>query len=281
MCAAARPEGGGAAIAICTKRGSIESIVAHLSKFSIRLTLRGTMFSVAGAQLPQKPREHILESASERLFQHVMPAEWDGTRPSRDYGIDMRVEIFASMGTGATPTGLEFGVQLKATDAEDARADRVGIERPTMAYWQLLGYPVLVVRFKAGTNELFGRWAHNRPVGPDSGEPTKRAWFQFTEKDILTKEGDCWGRLAAEVDAFRQVREREIRLPLRIGLIGAKATSALEARLNAEFSRLVGPNTLVVDRAVVTPPVVVVEDRHVGVDLGGSQRRLLPRWPRR
>jgi hypothetical protein len=63
-------------------------------------------------RLPRRPRAHVLETLSRQHVEGVFPPEWVCRRVEDDYGLDMRVEIVAD----EEVTGLEFSVQLKATD---------------------------------------------------------------------------------------------------------------------------------------------------------------------
>jgi hypothetical protein len=62
--------------------------------------------------LPNRTREHVLETLSRQHLERVLPAEWVCTPVYTDYGLDVRVEIVAA----GKVSGLEFSIQLKATD---------------------------------------------------------------------------------------------------------------------------------------------------------------------
>ncbi|MDW3214101.1 MAG: DUF4365 domain-containing protein [Ilumatobacteraceae bacterium] len=224
-----------------------------------------------GDDLPRRGRSHVLESVSERAFAWAMPEQWIETKPDKDYGIDRHIEVFeldpGNPGS-AVPTGFDFGVQYKATDDETARAMSVGIRWSTLHYWWLKPYPVLVVRYRADTDSLYGRWAHNRPNDVENGLQAQ-AWFHFDDRHLLTNGGDCWDALVEDVRSFRDARERSVELPLELSLIGDRCQSSTAARINAELrARMNGDEVLIVpDRT--TEPRFTVDDHRSGASLGG------------
>ena len=210
----------------------------------------------------------MLETASENRFRILLPSEWTSDRPHNDYGIDLRVEIFSpeTGGTGFRASGLEFAVQLKATDDETSAAMRVGVSQDHLGYWQSLPYPVLIVRYKAATNELFARWVHERPNGPE--EPTVKAWFRFLDSDLL--DHDRVRALASGVAAFRNARSGRVRLPVVLRFEGGLASALTAAQWNARFDELLSPGRVHLDTKVPSPLVAVADHERVGVNLGGG-----------
>ncbi|MEQ1698908.1 MAG: DUF4365 domain-containing protein [Ilumatobacteraceae bacterium] len=219
--------------------------------------------------VPKRPREHVLETASERQFAVLVPDEWVIEHPRTDYGVDLRVEIFAPIEgtTGFRTTGHEFGVQLKATDSEESDGFRVGVPWTTLDYWHSLAYPVLMVRYLAATQEFFARWVHERPNGVED-QPTVKAWFHFTDDDKLN--GDDVRRLMDEVVAFENARRGRIQLPLRVRFDGMAASAVTEARWNEQLIEMLGPATLVLDRRLPSQLRVTLGKDDLSVDLGGG-----------
>jgi len=68
-------------------------------------------------RLPKRPREHVLESESERFARRILPPEWIAEKRAHDYGIDLQVEIVQN----ESVTGARFCVQLKGTDGLKVR----------------------------------------------------------------------------------------------------------------------------------------------------------------
>ena len=60
---------------------------------------------------PIRGETHQLEELSERFFRSALPRNWVCEKPAKDYGVDLRVDIFE----GSSATGLELLVQLKAS----------------------------------------------------------------------------------------------------------------------------------------------------------------------
>ena len=79
--------------------------------------------------MPQRPREHQLETESRLAFHTALPSAWVLRNLTDDYGIDAEVELFDAKGFA---TGERFLVQLKATDETDeTRALKVSLPRET------------------------------------------------------------------------------------------------------------------------------------------------------
>lgn len=63
-------------------------------------------------QFPIRSESHQQEEASERFFRDCLPRNWTAEKPAKDYGVDLRVDLFE----GNHATGLELLVQLKASE---------------------------------------------------------------------------------------------------------------------------------------------------------------------
>jgi hypothetical protein len=68
-------------------------------------------------RLPLRPREHVLETESEKFARRVIPAEWTTEKKEHDYGIDLQVEVVRNENV----TGARFSIQLKGTDSLKVR----------------------------------------------------------------------------------------------------------------------------------------------------------------
>ena len=62
----------------------------------------------------KRPRNHILETISDKRLRNIIPDEWVIRELSSDYGLDYMVEIFRNNQS----TGNIFFIQLKSTDAD-------------------------------------------------------------------------------------------------------------------------------------------------------------------
>jgi hypothetical protein len=128
-----------------------------------------------------RPRSHQLETESRRVFANSLPSVWVLREISPDYGIDALVEIFSATGQA---TGKLFLVQLKATDG---RSDELSVRLPvkTVAYYQTLLVPVLVVLFHAPSGRMYARWAARDAVAGKGAHPRKSVVIRFRATDLL------------------------------------------------------------------------------------------------
>lgn len=103
-------------------------------------------------RFPQRPESHQLEEKSERFFRNALPGNWTVDRPSNDYGVDLKVDIFE----GTDATGLELLVQLKASaQANGTESESVQLKVSTYnLLWNKLQV-VLLVKFIEAENEAY------------------------------------------------------------------------------------------------------------------------------
>lgn len=159
--------------------------------------------------MPQRPREHVLESLSRSAFRRLVEEQGWVVRPvdSPDYGIDDQVEIFSD----GQATGLVFYVQVRATDETDLRrALSVRIRPEQQAYFAAIGHPVLVVRYMAERGRLFARWFH----GFDPHPMDATATFRLEQSDELTDE--AVEAFASEVRLFRVMSSTRVPWPVAV-----------------------------------------------------------------
>jgi hypothetical protein len=101
---------------------------------------------------PLRTAEHVLEESSERYFQQHLPKNWTMERPSKDYGVDLRVDIFE----GEKATSLELLIQLKASQ-RGVPKDYETVRLYTSAYnhlWDKLQV-VMIVKYVAEEREAY------------------------------------------------------------------------------------------------------------------------------
>jgi len=105
-------------------------------------------------KMPQRPRSHILETESFHFVRGVLPFSWTIQEMNLDYGIDLRVEVFL----GERATGLEFNMQVKATDHLIIRKNQVSlnIAVKTLVYLNSLENPSMLVLYDA--KQKIGYW---------------------------------------------------------------------------------------------------------------------------
>lgn len=93
-------------------------------------------------QFPIRSESHQLEELSERFFRDCLPKNWAAEKPTNDYGVDLRVDLFE----GNQATGLELLVQLKASD-KSAEGESEVVRLKVATYnllWQKLQVAMLV-----------------------------------------------------------------------------------------------------------------------------------------
>jgi tetratricopeptide (TPR) repeat protein len=168
--------------------------------------------------MPQRTRQHVVETESEQALRAVLPAEWTVAWTREDYGLDGRVEVF----DGGFATGLAFGVQLKATDEPDLRmALKARVDVTALNYMSAQADPVLLVRFHAPTGRLYARWLHRKDVVLKRAEQ-KTVTVAWSPSDLLDRAAAAG--LAEEVRRFRRFRNA--------GLDGVSVRLALDAPLD-------------------------------------------------
>lgn len=91
---------------------------------------------------PQRTNTHQLEEKSERYFRNCLPRSWTCERPDRDYGVDLKVELFE----GQSATGMELLIQLKsAQEAANREYEAIILKTSTYNYlWDKLQVVMLV-----------------------------------------------------------------------------------------------------------------------------------------
>lgn len=98
-------------------------------------------------QYPQRVNNHQLEELSERHFRNLLPRNWTCEKPTQDYGVDLRVDLYNEQAA----TGLELLVQLKAS-ADSANQETETISLGTATYnhlWDKLQVVMLVKYIEA------------------------------------------------------------------------------------------------------------------------------------
>lgn len=216
-------------------------------------------------------------------FERGIPVGWVYRRKDGDdYGIDGEVEVFDA---AHEATGIQFLVQLKATDEEDVgKALRRSILHGHASYYRSLALPVLMVRYVDEEEALYTKWFHSYDsygTKPDARSLT----FRWATEDRWTDARPA--ELAAEARAFLALRSAALLLPMGFdldivtsdawGLTPAEISIALRAA--AEVRRdvvrmeageptpgggrlVVRPNRLAVELATVTSATLHIDERY-------------------
>ena len=183
--------------------------------------------------LPGRPRQHELADQSEVAFRRLLPPRLIYREVPRDYGIDGEVELVEEAGQA---TGRKFLVQLKATDnAEIPEALREQIRNSAAEYMRAQQAPVLLVRYLAASDAIYGRWFHEfDPYYEHVGD--RHVTFHWSIDDLLTE--DNVERLVDEATRLIELRRGELRMPVPVALQvpegGAHDHSRAELRLALE-----------------------------------------------
>lgn len=102
-------------------------------------------------------RNHVLEERSLAFLRDAFPDSWVIHPFSRDYGIDIQVEVFAENGDR---TGIRFYGQVKATDRADDD-DLLRLDRSHFEYWAAHTDPVALLRYFDSSKQLRWCWMHD------------------------------------------------------------------------------------------------------------------------
>lgn len=160
------------------------------------------------ADLPQRPRPHVLEDESRAAFKQLINgAGWVTRGVTPDYGIDEQVEIFED----SRATGLFFHVQMRATDEVNLRkALRLRLRGSQQAYFAAVDDPVLLARYHAPTQQMFFQWFHriDHHIG---GSPSAVVFDDSAQLTCATVPP-----LADEVRLFRAMRNVRVHWPIQI-----------------------------------------------------------------
>jgi len=90
-----------------------------------------------------RPHQHDTGDFGERFVAFHLPSSWvvHAYKGNEDYGLDFHVEIFS----GGMPTGMEFGIQVKATEKKLATVASSKIKKNTLSYLLAKPYPSMIV----------------------------------------------------------------------------------------------------------------------------------------
>lgn len=110
---------------------------------------------------PVRSETHQLEDQSVRFFCSCLPNNWTCEKPTPDYGVDLRVDIYEDRDA----TGLELLVQLKASKAATAGETEIAQLR-TASYNYLRGKLQVKMLVKFVVEDGDGYWLLFRDIPP-------------------------------------------------------------------------------------------------------------------
>ncbi len=222
--------------------------------------------------MPHRPRSHQLEDLSLNRFREAVPSAWVVRERSRDYGVDLEVEIFAE---GGEATGLFCYIQLRATD-DPKRATKLRFDVDQLEYFRLLDLPVAIVRYAAADDSFYLMWDFETPAA-DTNSASQTLTFDAGHR--WTSETP--GHIVQTLETLRLLTRRSETAPLSVELLSEDADPERSYAVQQAFDRLralgfVGrghasrPLTLQICSA--SAKVVIGIDRiaHVEVEENGS-----------
>ena len=133
-------------------------------------------------QFPERHNNHTLEQKSETFFNQHLPQDWNVTRPAKDYGQDLNVEICEE----GQYRGLDLIVQLKSSATSDILNDteRHQLKLSTYNYlWQNLRV-TLIVKFIEDENEAY--WTLLKDVVPPENPDQENFTIYFPRQNKLS-----------------------------------------------------------------------------------------------
>lgn len=161
------------------------------------------------APMPQRPRSHQLEDLSFNRFRAALPVAWAVRERSRDYGLDLEVEIFTDAGVA---TGLFFYVQLRATD-DPGRARKLRFKVDQLDYFRLLDLPTAIVRYAGAEDTFHMMWAFEAPEAGAGASQT----LSFADDQRWTAETPAL--IVQTLDTLRKLNRRSDTAPLALTLV--------------------------------------------------------------
>jgi len=179
--------------------------------------------------MPQRPRSHQLEDISIARLRAAVPPAWVVRERSRDYGIDLEIEIFTQEGFS---TGILFYVQLRATD-DPSRARETRFKLDQLEYFRVLDLPTAIVRYSSTDDALYLKWGFE--VDPAAGgAKTQKVVFADTDR---------WSDETAEVivqtlSTLRKLRFQEAFLPFAFELTNICSDADRSYEIQVAFEQL-------------------------------------------
>jgi Domain of unknown function (DUF4365) len=105
----------------------------------------------------KRHRNHVLEDNSVSQFKSLLPEIWNLHTFTKDYGIDVQIEIFDINGESS---GLRVYAQLKATDKTEDD-DSLSLDKEHFDYWAAHSDPVLLIRYFDISKSFKWTWIHD------------------------------------------------------------------------------------------------------------------------
>src|ERR1700748_822347 len=131
---------------------------------------------------PKRPNTHILQTISEKFFEGQVPNEWICDKPTKDYGIDYKVEIAIDK----QMTGLNFSVQLKSTQkSKNSDHCNATLKQSTLNYYRARLEPTMLICYLNQDQEAFWVWLDDLNI--DLSENKHTHSIQIPKINALSK----------------------------------------------------------------------------------------------
>jgi hypothetical protein len=161
---------------------------------------------------PTRSTSHVLEELSERYLRDHLPRTWTLDRPSKDYGVDCRIDIFELN----KATGLELLIQLKASQRASARTyESVRLRTTTYNYlWDKLQI-VMLIKYVNEEREAYWLLLRDVPEPKQTGKS-----FQVRIPKANTLRTIDWENIAQHI---RRVTDEKLATRRRCELTNERA----------------------------------------------------------
>lgn len=176
--------------------------------------------------MPTRPRSHQLEDISITRFKAAIPPAWVVRERSRDYGVDLEVEVFTVEG-GAT--GLIFYVQLRATD-DAAKSQKLRFNVEQLEYFRVLDLPTVIVRYSAPQDVFYLMWGFEvLEARPDRASQT----LTFTNAQLWAD--DTSDHIVRTLETLRALNRQSRANPIAVNLVDDQSDSDRSYAVQAAF----------------------------------------------
>jgi hypothetical protein len=119
-------------------------------------------------QYPQRAFSHQLEELSDRFFRNHLPKSWTCEKPTPDYGVDLKVDLYDDQ----RATGLELLVQLKTSKSgSNKETETIRLRTATYNYLSDKLQVVMLVKYIEKEDEAYWLFLSDTP-DPDQSQDT-------------------------------------------------------------------------------------------------------------
>ncbi|MCT4320154.1 tetratricopeptide repeat protein [Elizabethkingia anophelis] len=120
---------------------------------------------------PNRHKNHILETESNKFFNNCLSNEWFADKPEHDYGIDYITHISVN----GQVTGLNFSVQLKSKEKETNKQHvSISIKQSTLGLFNTRLEPILLVAYVQEDKEAYWCWYNDLNLNLTEAQKTVR-----------------------------------------------------------------------------------------------------------